>query len=134
MCIFCAFFVSHVGATTQIRVQKMVLLVFRLLQFEQKGNAFIIFKVKRALSSCCISLFLRLKNLSLLRLRFWEPAFIFSHIKIDVLKHDPFFHCADIYVTKICSSYTRVYISVGISDNCREYQWWLQCCICKYCV
>lgn len=46
-----------------------------------------------------------------------ENSFYFSHSKPDLLKCDPFFFLrTDIYVTKICSSYVCVYVSLDILD------------------
>lgn len=59
-------------------------------------------------------------------------SFYFSHVKIDLLKCDPFFHGTDIYVTKICSSYIRVYVSADIPDILIAEN--TSSCICKYCV
>lgn len=97
----------------------MVPLVFRLPQFEQKGNSFIVLKVKELLALALFHFFLRLNNRpKFVMAKVLGNSFYFSHIKIDLLKCDPFFFCCtDIYVTKICSSYICVYVSVDISGT-----------------
>lgn len=55
-------------------------------------------------------------RLELVMAKVLENSFYFSHIKIDLLKCDPFFLRTDIYVTKICSSYVCVYMSLDILD------------------